>query len=93
MGTELDNQTLRRAPKQQALIDYIIQYSNCVAESDVSALFSSAIRKQLQQKGLIESVHLEKPSSITSDEILKQASLVLDKEQQIAMDAINFARV
>ena len=89
LGTELDNQTLRRAPKQQALVDYIIQHSNCVAESEVSALFSSAIRKQLQQKGLIESVHLEKPSPITSDEILKQASLVLDKEQQIAMDAIN----
>ena len=89
LGTELDNQTLRRAPKQQALIDYIIQHSNCVAESEVNALFSSAIRKQLQHKGLIESVLIEKSSPITSDEILKQASLFLDKQQSIAMDAIN----
>ncbi|MGB2115598.1 MAG: primosomal protein N' [Porticoccaceae bacterium] len=89
LGTELDSQTLKRAPKQQALIDFISQHANCVAESEIKALFSSAIRKQLQQKGFIEPVLLEKPSPAKSDEILKQASLTLDKQQQIAMDAIN----
>ena len=59
LGAQLDPQTLQRAPKQQALIDFIAQHSNCIEESKISALFSSAIRNQLQQKGLLESVVLE----------------------------------
>ena len=51
LGAELDPQTLKRAPKQHALIDFIGQHSNCIEEAKISALFSSAIRNQLQSKG------------------------------------------
>ena len=89
LGAKLDPQTLKRAPKQQALIDFIAQHSNCVEESKISALFSRAIRYQLQQKGLLESVVLENRPLTTADEILQQPSLKLDSQQQTAINAID----
>ena len=89
LGAKLDAQTLKRAPKQQALIDFIAQHSNSVEESKISALFSSAIRNQLQQKGLLESVVLENRPLATADEILQQPSLKLDSQQQTAINAID----
>ena len=89
LGAQLDPQTLQRAPKQQALIDFIAQHSNCVEETKISALFSSAIRNQLQQKGLLESVVLENRPLATADEILQQPSLQLDSQQQTAINAID----
>ena len=89
LGAKLDPQTLKRAPKQQALIDFIAQHSNCVEESKISALFSSAIRNQLQQKGLLESVVLANRPLATADEILQQPSLKLDSQQQTAINAID----
>jgi primosomal protein N' (replication factor Y) len=89
LGAKLHPQTLKRAPKQQALIDFIAQHSNCVEETKISALFSSAIRNQLQQKGLLESVVLENRPLATTDEILQQPSLQLDSQQQTAINAID----
>ena len=89
LGAQLEPQTLQRAPKQQALIDFIAQHSNCIEESKISALFSSAIRNQLQQKGLLESVVLENRPLATADEILQQPSLQLDSQQQTAINAID----
>jgi primosomal protein N' (replication factor Y) (superfamily II helicase) len=89
LGAELDPQTLKRAPKQHALIDFIGQHSNCIEEAKISALFSSAIRNQLQSKGLIESVLLEKKPLSTTDDLLRQRSLKLNNQQQAAFNAID----
>ena len=89
LGSNLEAKVLKRAPKQQALIDFIQQHSDCVAESEITALFSSTIRNQLKEKGLIEPVLIEKTPPAASDEILKQPSLQLDNQQQVAMNAID----
>jgi len=89
LGAELDTQTLKRAPKQQALLDFIKLHSSCVAESEISGLFSSTIRNQLRDKGLIESLLVENKPTAPTDEILKQPSLQLDSQQQIAMNTLD----
>ncbi|MDG1694575.1 MAG: primosomal protein N' [Porticoccaceae bacterium] len=89
LGTELDPQILKRAAKQQKLIDFIQQNNGCVAESEINSLFSSAVRNQLKDKGLIESVLIEQKVKTSTDEILNQSSLKLDSQQQIALNAID----
>ena len=88
LGSELDTQTLKRAPKQQALLAFLKQQSGAVAESELSSLFASSIRNKLKEKGFIESILIERKQVETSDEILKQSSLILDIQQQQAMDSL-----
>ena len=80
---------LKRAEKQQALLEFIQSHNGCVAESEINPLFSRTIRNQLRDKGYIESVLIQQQPLSASDEILKQPSLKLDNQQQIAMDAID----
>ena len=80
---------LKRAEKQLALLEFIQSHNGCVAESEINSLFSSTIRNQLRDKGYIESVLIQQQPLSASDEILKQPSLKLDNQQQIAMDAID----
>ena len=80
---------LKRAEKQLALLEFIQSHNGCVAESEINSLFSRTIRNQLRDKGYIESVLIQQQSLSASDEILKQPSLKLDNQQQIAMDAID----
>ncbi|MAW23601.1 MAG: primosomal protein N' [Cellvibrionales bacterium TMED47] len=89
LGAELDPQILKRAAKQQKLIDVIQQNNGCVAESEINSLFSSAVRNQLKDKGLIESVLIEQKAKASTDEILNQPSLKLDSQQKIALNAID----
>ena len=79
---------LKRAEKQLALLEFIQSHNGSVAESEINSLFSRTIRNQLRDKGYIESVLIQQQPLLASDEILKQPSLKLDNQQQIAMDAI-----
>jgi primosomal protein N' (replication factor Y) len=88
LGYEIDLQTLKRAPKQQALLHFMQQHCEPVDEADISALFSSTIRNQLLDKGYIEPTLVEPQPQPRPDEILKQRSLQLNSQQQTAMDAI-----
>ncbi|MFL2530745.1 MAG: hypothetical protein ACJ0Q0_04240 [Porticoccaceae bacterium] len=88
-ASELTPDTLKRAPKQQALLDFIQSHNGSVAESEINPLFSSTVRNQLRDKGYIESSLIRQQPKVAFDEILKQPSLALDSQQQIAMDKID----
>jgi primosomal protein N' (replication factor Y) len=89
LGSEITPEILKRAPKQQALLDFIQTHNGCVAESEIKLLFSSTVRNQLRDKGYIESALIQQQPNKTSDEILKQPRLELDSQQQIAMREID----
>jgi primosomal protein N' (replication factor Y) len=88
-ASELIPDTLKRAPRQQALLDFIQSHNGSVAESEINLLFSSTVRNQLRDKGYIESALERQQPKVAVDEILKQPSLELDSQQQIAMDKID----
>jgi len=89
LGYGLGPDSLNRAPKQKALIKLIQNHSGALAESEILALFSRSIINQLQQKALIKSVEIKPVEDSPTDDILKQASLTLDKQQQAALDSID----
>ena len=89
LGSKLTAETLKRAPKQLALIEFIRNHGGCAPESEISSMFSNTIRKQLRDKGYIRSVLIKEQLNTLSDEILKQPSLKLDSQQQVAMNAID----
>ena len=89
IGHGLGPKSLARAPKQKALINLLKSHSGSVIESDILALFSRSVLNQLQQKGLIKPIEKEPINNSPVDEILKQASLTLDNQQQAALDSID----
>ena len=88
LGLSTETESLDRAPRQKALLQFLKDKIAAVPESDLTGLFSATIRNQVEAKGLIEfflAQHEPKPSS---DELLQQENLTLDPQQQVAMDAI-----
>ena len=88
LGLSTETESLDRAPRQKALLQFLKDKIAAVPESDLTGLFSATIRNQVEAKGLIEfflAHHEPKPSS---DELLQQENLTLDPQQQVAMDAI-----
>jgi primosomal protein N' (replication factor Y) len=88
LGLSTDNESLDRAPRQKALLQFLKDKTAAVPESDLTGLFSATIRNQVEAKGLIESFSAQHEPQLSSDELLQQANLTLDSQQQIAMDAI-----
>ena len=89
LGSKLTAETLKRAPKQLALMRIYSQPWGMRPESEISTMFSNTIRKQLRDKGYIRSVLIKEQLNTLSDEILKQPSLKLDDQQQVAMNTID----
>jgi primosomal protein N' (replication factor Y) len=89
LGHGLGPKSLKRAPKQKALINLLKSHSGKLPEIDILASFSRNIVSQLQQKGLIEPIETELIDNSSIDEILNQASLKLDNQQQAALDSID----
>ena len=89
LGSKLTAETLKRAPKQLALLEFIRNHGGCAPESEINSLFSNTIRKQLRDKGYIISVLIKEQLNTVSDEIIKQPSLKLNSQQQVAMNAID----
>lgn len=85
-GKGLGPDSLKRAPRQQALIAELLQQQQIV-EEQLLENHSRAALKQLQEKDLIELV-LEKPTLPQADNLLRQPPLSLNQSQQQAMDAI-----
>ena len=88
LGLSTETESLDRARRQKALLQFLKDKTAAVPESDLTGLFSATIRNQVEAKGLIEfflAQHEPKPSS---DELLQQENLTLDPQQQVAMDAI-----
>jgi primosomal protein N' (replication factor Y) len=88
LGQGLGPASLNRAPVQKALIDQLRNCAQPLPEAELRQQFSKAIVQQLVKKELIESVEVADSRSIKTDNILKNPSLRLDTEQQIALDKI-----
>ena len=88
LGLAQEIDSLARAPRQKALLEYLKTQTGAVPEVELTELFSTNIRNQLAAKGLITSLLIEHKAQPTQDELLQQTSLTLDKQQRIAMDAI-----
>ena len=91
MGLGLGPDSLRRAPKQSALIEHLKHNRQPVSDADLREQFSRDIIRQLQGKSLIESVEIDPlPSpSVDSEKILRTESPTLNAQQQIALDTID----
>ena len=85
-GRGLGPDSLKRAPRQQALIAELLQKQQ-ILEQQLLKNHSRAALKQLQEKDLIELV-LEKPTTPQSENLLREPPLTLNQSQQRAMDAI-----
>jgi primosomal protein N' (replication factor Y) len=88
LGSSTEIESLDRAPRQKALLQFLKEKTAAVPESDLTALFSATIRNQVEAKGLIESFLAQHEPQPVRDELLQQANLTLDPQQQTAMDAI-----
>lgn len=88
LGLSAETESLDRAPRQKALLQFLKDKTSAVPESDLTGLFSATIRNQVEAKGLIESFLAQHEPQPSSDELLQQENLTLDPQQQVAMDAI-----
>lgn len=88
LGQGLGSDSLKRAPKQKALIELIRTRTAPIPETQLLQQFSRNIINQLEQKALIASIEVDESKRSTPDQILKNASLQLDQQQQIALDKI-----
>ena len=89
-GKGLGPDSLKRAPKQRALIEFIRSRQQAIAEQEILDVFSRGIINQLEQKELIERVFIEQQASFQPpNHLLKQDPLSLYQSQQTAIDAIN----
>ena len=88
LGLSTETESLDRAPRQKALLQFLKDKTSAVPESDLTGLFSATIRNQVEAKGLIESFLAQHEPQPSSDELLQQENLTLDPQQQVAMDAI-----
>ena len=88
LGLGLGPESLKQAPKQRALIELIQAQGPELAESIILESFSRTIIRQLETKGLIETVMI---FSVTEpvENLLKQDHLSLYNSQQIAVDKIH----
>lgn len=89
LGQGLGPDSLNRAPVQKALVELIKSHSGAVPESQLTKQFSTAIIKQLEQKNLISSIEKDNRVPPITDKILKNPSLQLEQQQQIALDKID----
>jgi primosomal protein N' (replication factor Y) len=87
LGLSTGTASLDRAPRQMALLQFL-KDKTALPESELTGCFSATIRNQVEEKGLIESFLAQHEPQPASDELLQQANLTLDSQQQIAMDAI-----
>ena len=88
LGQGLGPESLKRAPKQKALIEQLRRSKEVVPETELLGQFTKNIIKQLQQKGLIASVESARNNELEIDNILKNPNLILDPQQQEALDTI-----
>ena len=88
LGQGLGPESLKRAPKQKSLIEQLRQSKEAVPEAELLGQFTKNIIKQLQQKGLIASVESARNNELEIDNILKNPNLILDPQQQKALDTI-----
>ena len=88
LGLSTETESLNRAPRQKALLQFLKDKTAAVPESDLTGLFSATIRNQVEAKRLIESFLAQHEPQPASDELLQQENLTLDPQQQVAMDAI-----
>ena len=88
LGFSTETESLDRAPRQKALLQFLKDKTTAVPESDLTGLFSATIRNQVEAKGLIESFLAQHEPKPSTDELLQQENLTLDRQQQVAMDAI-----
>jgi primosomal protein N' (replication factor Y) len=88
LGLSTETESLDRARRQKALLQFLKDKTAAVPESDLTGLFSATIRNQVEAKGLIESFLAQHEPQPASDELLQQENLTLDPQQQVAMDAI-----
>ena len=88
LGLSAETESLDRAPRQKALLQFLKDKIAAVPENDLTGLFSATIRNQVEAKGLIESFLAQHEPKPSSDELLQQENLTLDRQQQVAMDTI-----
>lgn len=87
-GKGLPETALTRAPKQALLLQNL-QTHQCLNRLAIEALdISTAVIKQLEAKGLVESV--EVLPNLQSGPLLKNEPLVLNQEQQAALDQLRY---
>ena len=86
LGKGLGPDSLKRSPRQKALMDELLQQP-LISEEQLLETHSRAALKQLREKDLIELV-LQKPQPVALDNLLREQPLQLHQSQQKAMDAI-----
>ena len=86
LGKGLGPDSLKRSPRQKALMDELLQQP-LISEEQLLETHSRAALKQLVAKDLIERV-LQKPQPVALDNLLREQPLQLHQSQQKAMDAI-----
>ncbi len=86
LGKGLGPDSLKRSPRQKALMDELLQQP-LISEERLLETHSRAALKQLVAKDLIELV-LQKPQPVALDNLLREQPLQLHQSQQKAMDAI-----
>lgn len=86
-GKGLCDLSLKRSPKQKALVEYLLREGQ-VSDETVSDHFSRAIVSSLAKKGLIEKLVISE-SVESGDNISRTPSLQLNSDQQTALDRIN----
>ncbi len=88
-GLGLGPDSLKQAPKQRALVEFLQTQGAAVLESVLLASFSRPVVRQLEHKGLLESCLIEPQNqAVSTDELLAENSLNLYDSQRLAMDAI-----
>ena len=91
-GKGLGNDALRRAPRQQALLQRLQQHDCLSHEALVNAGVNSATLRNLKNKALIESFNTTQPSqhfdASGESDILAEAPLSLSPDQKAALEHI-----
>ena len=88
LGQGLGPKSLKRAPKQSALVECLRTSAQAMPESELLQQFSRSIINQLEKKNLITSIEISGDKELQLDNILKNPHLKLDRQQQIAQDKV-----
>ncbi|TNF06681.1 MAG: primosomal protein N' [Gammaproteobacteria bacterium] len=89
-GKGLPESALVRAPRQQQVLQLLQR--NIAGRSDFQQLgISSAILRQLEQKGLIEQTNIVKTTPVELSSLLAEPALPLYPQQQQALDTIELS--
>lgn len=91
LGLGLGADSLGRAPRQSALVKWLKDHRQPVAEAELREQFSRDIIRQLHSKSLIEPVEIDPSPSpaLNSEQILKTQCPTLNSQQQRALDTID----